>query len=508
MITFIDLSIMFPGVHSNYIPYTLGILRCAQTVKEAGYHVGLIQRPLYKDEKNWINELSIQIANSNSEIICFASRCDYYPHLLNLIKSIKKIRGNIIIIVGGIQASLTDISTMEYCPEIDFIIRGEGESALPRLIRLLIDDIKYIDIPGVTYRNNEKIVRDPDIEEINNIDYLLDLDIIDYADDLNCDCLYVEAGRGCTYNCQFCCTKTLWKRKYRLCPPDKVYQNMRLLYKRFGIKHFKFIHDNFLSGGDFYLFLNDFKNTDGFTWGGSARIDALTNENIKLLAEKGCKQIYCGIESGSLRMQKIYRKNLDLSVIPAIMNALEKNGVSCTFSFIIGHPEESYEDLNDTLTLAVECKKHYACDEIQIHKLVPHAGSKLFDLYSKSLVFDNNISDMSDISPESFNLADFDAGKELFSSFYSFNNLNPDNYRIVNRANDISNFINAYSNVIACISKVCGMEIIDVMNIFLETKNETALLAALIKLSLEYNGLDYREMKEQLSGADFFYGNT
>ncbi len=49
-----------------------------------------------------------------------------------------------------------------------------------------------------------------------------------------------------------------------------------------------------------------------FTWTCSARTDCVSEEMLVQMKESGCKAIFFGIESGSERIQKEIRKNLDL----------------------------------------------------------------------------------------------------------------------------------------------------------------------------------------------------
>jgi hypothetical protein len=91
----------------------------------------------------------------------------------------------------------------------------------------------------------------------------------------------------------------------------------------------------------------------GLSWSCSTRLDHLNVDLIKKLSLAGCQALFIGIESGSTRMQKKIRKNLQLDKLPHILQSLSENNIGFTLSFIIGLPGETKSDTNKTLLCAL-----------------------------------------------------------------------------------------------------------------------------------------------------------
>lgn len=101
------------------------------------------------------------------------------------------------------------------------------------------------------------------------------------------------------------------------------------------------------------------------------------------------------------------------------LKLLNDKSIAFTLSFVYGHPQETREDFEQTLELAIASKTFLYCESIQIHKLAPLSGSELHQAVHKEIVFDGYISDQSKL----FDVEMFEecirANAEIFASFYS-----------------------------------------------------------------------------------------
>ncbi|UCC95693.1 MAG: B12-binding domain-containing radical SAM protein [Candidatus Omnitrophota bacterium] len=127
-------------------------------------------------------------------------------NLLNLMPS------DIPLIVGGYTATEKVEELFERCPNIDIIVRGEGEET----IKEILGGVSLEDILGISYRKNGKVIHHghrplPDIDDIafpdrslRRNEYRLVLSGINIA---NLAFDTVLSARGCPYNCKFCTFK-------------------------------------------------------------------------------------------------------------------------------------------------------------------------------------------------------------------------------------------------------------------------------------------------------------
>ena len=86
-------------------------------------------------------------------------------------------------------------------------------------------------------------------------------------------------------------------------------------------------------------------------WRCTSRIDCVDEELLLKMKESGLVEIELGIETGSLRMQKLTKKNLNLQHAQKLISFMLKQGLLVGLFFMYGFPEETEEDLNQTLEL-------------------------------------------------------------------------------------------------------------------------------------------------------------
>src|SRR5262249_11504020 len=149
------------------------------------------------------------------------------------------------IVLGGPQASVVDVATLEAFHHIDAVVRGEAEETFPALLQAFCEEQLPAAVPGVTFRQGGSIQRNP------NASVILDLDALPLpAFDLHAcvDALKtfpLEIGRGCPFACHFCSTNDFFRRRFRLKSAKRTLEQMRTLHERYGITKFDLIHDMF-----------------------------------------------------------------------------------------------------------------------------------------------------------------------------------------------------------------------------------------------------------------------
>lgn len=312
----------------------------------------------------FIDKIVQRILDINSKCVSFYTLWPYYHIMLRIAKELKSRNPEIITILGGPQASATAADTMSSMPFIDYICTGEGEQTVVPFFGAVLNkngsDLEQI--PGLYYRLADGVHSNASATTFCNLDtlphwddrlYLNEYD--ETPEDLVRNDYYmpIDAGRGCPYKCTFCSSNHFWKRKYRLHSPDRIVDNICYYQKKFGIKSFWFTHDSFtvnksLIGNVCDAIIN---NKLDITWRCTARIDCITEELIQKMIQSGLKSIELGIESGSARMQKLIKKNLNLENARKMIAYLVSQKLTVCLFFMYGFPSETEQDLNATMEL-------------------------------------------------------------------------------------------------------------------------------------------------------------
>ncbi|WP_024955770.1 B12-binding domain-containing radical SAM protein [Sulfurospirillum arcachonense] len=253
------------------------------------------------------------------------------------IEILKKVAPEIIIIVGGPEAS--------YFPHrvdfsgADYFIQGEGDIAFYELCRAIYDD----------KAPTQKIIK-ADMVDLNAIK----LPYAYYSDeDVAHRQCYVEASRGCPYSCEFCLSSL--DKKVRNIEPEKFLQEMETLWNR-GVRSFKFIDRTFNQGittanrlMDFFLskeppyFIHFEVIPDNFPESIKERIKEFPPSSLQL--EVGIQTLDPVIS------QNIYRK-LNIEKIRKNLHFLEnETKAHLHVDLIVGLPGESIEQFGKNLDM-------------------------------------------------------------------------------------------------------------------------------------------------------------
>src|SRR5438270_13229692 len=102
----------------------------------------------------------------------FSTVCSSYPVTLRIAAEVKRAHPKSVIVLGGPQASVVDVSTLRAYPSIDLVVRGEAEQTLPDLVDALAGAGALAAVPGITFRQQNEIVRNPAAPVIAELDAL------------------------------------------------------------------------------------------------------------------------------------------------------------------------------------------------------------------------------------------------------------------------------------------------------------------------------------------------
>lgn len=377
-----------------------GTLLLATELLNAGFEVDILRfeqvegfgGPYLTFIENMVNA----IAERKPKCVSFYSLWPDYHIMLRLAKELKQRDSGIVTVFGGPQASCTAQTTLETMPFVDYINTGEGENTVvPLFSGILRGEGDLNEIPGLHYRKDGKLFHN------NQLIPLCDLDKLPYWDDrllppedpeiLKNQYYFmpIDIGRGCPYSCSFCCTSYFWRRVYRMKSTDEIIADIKYYKEKYGIRSFWFTHDAFTVNRKLVTEICDriLEEKLDIVWRCSARLDCISEELILKMKQAGLVRISFGVETGSPRMQKLINKHLDLKKAKSLVDFLLKEQLWVGLYFMYGFPQETEEDLNQTLEMAfsmidagVQAVSLFYC------KFCPNTG--LTEEYGDQLVFD------------------------------------------------------------------------------------------------------------------------
>jgi radical SAM superfamily enzyme YgiQ (UPF0313 family) len=159
------------------------------------------------------------------------------------------------------------------------------------------------------------------------------------------------------------------------------------LVERYGVRSVSFEDENFTVNKQRIVEICKalMRKKYDLKWGCVARVDMIQEENLKLMKKAGCTSISSGIESGSQRILDILGKNLKLETINKGIAMTEKIGIRARGYFIVGHPTETIETIEETKDFI----KKLPFSEVQVSFMTPFPGTELYGTANKYGTFNN-----------------------------------------------------------------------------------------------------------------------
>ena len=394
-----DVLFITPNIHGSVLDESVGTLLLATILQNSGISVEIMQFLQFGDIGDFdafLNTALKKIKEKTPRIVSFYSRCDTYHIALTLAKELKACDPDLWIVFGGPQADITAEETIKELPWVDFVCRGEGETTIVPFFTSLLNGSPDLSIPGLAYRGEDGVMLNPKPQLLQDLDSLPEVNyaLLQHSDTVS-GYFPVDVGRGCPFGCTYCSTKTFWGRKYRLKSPERIVREICRAHEEFGATAFAFEHDMFTMKRDQVLRTCELMTQLDFpvTWKCSARMDCIDREMIDTMAASGLDSIFVGIETGSARMQKLINKNLKLGGVLDMLEYISSKGVKVTASFIYGFPEETLEDIEQTLQMIAEISKIPGI-VVQTHLCTFLPGTELSARYMQDMTRAESFSDI------------------------------------------------------------------------------------------------------------------
>lgn len=398
------IAFVFPPFYhpSMYNLPPLGLLNLAASLRSSAHRSVILDFVLalrdgsLQPGPGLYDDCARRIAAEAPELVAFSAQCTTYPPTVAIARRVRELLPAARIVIGGHNASFVDTATLERYPWIDAIVRGEGEITFSELVSAWTEDRDAARVDGVTWRGPAGIVRNPERELIADLDRL---PLPDYgllpplaayraACGLPRSIAILEVGRGCPHRCVYCSEASFWRRRTRTFSIDRLVLEMLALRDNHGAECFLLAYDQFTADRRFVESFCHRLLDEGLQrtpWYCISRLDTVDESLLRLMRQAGCESMCYGIDSGSPRTLAFIRKQIDPAILLERVRTTTGLGMVPTLSFVIGFPEETHQDIEATLDLAL---RSAACGNInpllQMPTVLP--GTELHARYAARLV--------------------------------------------------------------------------------------------------------------------------
>ena len=338
------------------------------------------------------------IEREKPDIVGIGAMTYEFPEAKLLAAKIKE-KFDIPIIIGGHHLTLMPNHFSN--PPFDIAVLGEGERTLTELMQLFekhgnfpIDELRKV--KGIIFKNerneNETTLPRPLIENLDEIPYPARdlLKMKEYYLTLR-KSVFRKLGiygqmitsRGCPYKCTFCSTTLFWKRP-RFHSAEYVVGEMKHLIEKYDVDGILIFDDLFIANKNRVKEIAKLmekekinKKIKLYVYG---RTNLIDDEILRYLKKMNVVTIEFGLESGSEKTLKFLKKGL--VTVKDNRNALrlcKKHGFTTYGSFIVGSPDETEEDMKQTLGLVNDKN----LDGAHVYQLTPYPGTEVWEIAKK-----------------------------------------------------------------------------------------------------------------------------
>ncbi len=289
------------------------------------------------------------IKDSRPDIIGFSVTNPNRWNAIACAKAAKNSLPSTTIVFGGPAPTFMAEHLFEACPQIDYIVSGEGEISFLELSAFLQQNSngEYPEeIPGLVFKKKILLVKTDPREPIHDLDTLVHPSrYFAYQ--------HLAMSRGCPGKCTFCGSPKFWNdSKVRFHSPQWFADEIESLYQK-GIAHFYISDDTFTKDKKQVLevcrLLTE-KKLD-ITWNAISRVDYIDADILQAMRKAGCIQISYGVESGSEQIRKILGKPIDEKKIIQAFSLTRSYGILPRAYFIYGSPDETIQTINESIEL-------------------------------------------------------------------------------------------------------------------------------------------------------------
>lgn len=350
----------------------MGLFYIGALLIENGFNVRVVNLAV---EKNPMDRLRALLYAERPEIVGFSVLNATRFSAMEGAGIVKEVDPESMVVFGGPCATFLCDHLFSVCPDLDFVVKGEGELTFLELAERVRHQGKNQTpnihgdraIKGLAHRgvhpggkgmgqrmgrgDGSQIVHTEERKPIEDLD---SLPIPGRYFDLT----HVSLSRGCPGRCNFCGSPRFWPgARVRFHSPAWFVGQLCLLRQR-GITHFFVSDDTFTMDKTRVIEVCRLIIEKGLaiTWVAISRVDFIDPGILGWMRRAGCTQISFGVESGSAIIRQRLGKPMKRDRIVRAFTLTASFGILPRAYFIYGSPGETVKTICESLDLIMDIR--------------------------------------------------------------------------------------------------------------------------------------------------------
>jgi len=317
------------------------------------------------------------------DLVGFSTTTSAFHDALMMTEMIKQERPEIPTVFGGVHISALGAKLLDRFGAIDYLCLGEGEQTLLQLA----DGEDPASIDGLVLRDGERMVTNPPRTHIRDLDSLplpaydklkgfpggYHLPPFSY---IRVPSATMITSRGCVYQCSYC-DRSVFKRGFRHNSPDYIYEHMRVLRQRFGVRHINVYDDLFTTNRKRITALCERLAREPLDLQFNCAVHAghADDDLLAMLKDAGCLMVSLGIESGDSELLERHKAGATLDQMVETVKRIQSHGLRAKGLFMMGLPGETPQSVQRTSDFILSL----GLDDMNMSKFTPFPGAPCWE---------------------------------------------------------------------------------------------------------------------------------
>lgn len=380
-------ALITPPYHSGVVEsagtwLNVGFVYIAGSLRAAGYEVDY-----YDAMSLWHKwpEIEARIRAFAPDVVATTSFTASIGYALELTALAKKINPEVVTVHGNVHATFCydEILKAEH-DTVDFVVRGEGEVTLVKLLDCLNQKGDPASVPGLSFWRDGAVVSTPKAAPIQDLDALpmawdlVEWPIYTYRAKNNARLAIVSSSRGCMEKCSFCSQQLFWERSWRARSAENFVAELELLRDSYGVEVAMLSDEIPTFDRERWVRILDLmiERKVGVKLLMETRVDDILRDAdiMGKYREAGVEHIYVGVEAGDQATLDLFNKNTKVEQSKAAIDIINNADIVSETSFVLGMPNDTPESIAATIELA----KHYNPDMAFFLAIAPWPYAELY----------------------------------------------------------------------------------------------------------------------------------
>ena len=357
----------------------LGLLSIAAYLEREGHEV-FVEDCLGPGAVSGRAQNVARILRHDPELVGFSATTSGFLDGREMAVALKAARPGVRTVFGGVHVSALGEELLERFSGIDYLVPGEGEATLAALAAgeepAVIDGLIRREGAWVVVNAPRAPLPDldalpfPAYEKLAGFPRGYNLPLFSYVGFPGAT---MVTSRGCPYQCSYC-DRSVFKRGYRFNSPAYIYDHMKHLRTRFGVRHINIYDDLFTADRRRIAELCGMLTARplGVQFNCAVRAGHTDRDLLGMLKAAGCLMVSLGVESGDAGMLERHKAGVTLAAVRETVAQIRAAGLRAKGLFMMGLPGETEESIRRTGDFLMSLD----LDDMNMAKFTPFPGRR------------------------------------------------------------------------------------------------------------------------------------